>query len=210
MEAFIPLLKQYGYFILFPLAAIEGPAISLLVGFLIYLGYFHFLPAYGVLILGDLIPDTIYYYIGRFGNRKKITEKYGKNFKLLHQNFGLIEKLWHDHGRKTMFFSKLAYGLSTPFLMSAGLVGMPLGRFVAYALPVTLFQYAVFLTLGFLLGHSYQLAAPYIKYVGITIGVFLLVLILIYAFFVKYARKQISQMESEEIGNDPSASGSPS
>ncbi len=74
MEYLVLLLTKYGYFILFPLAAIEGPVVSLVVGFLIYLGYFQFLPAYGILILGDRIPDAIYYYIGRCGNGKALVK----------------------------------------------------------------------------------------------------------------------------------------
>ena len=69
------LLMTYRYLILFPLAAVEGPIVALLVGFLISLGYFQFFPAFGIMILGDLIPDSFYYYLGRFGNKKNLIEK---------------------------------------------------------------------------------------------------------------------------------------
>jgi len=182
------LLTKYGYYILFPLAAIEGPIVSLAVGFLIYLGYFQFLPAYTLLLLGDLIPDTIYYYVGRFGNKRKIIEKYGSHL-------NLIEKLWQEHGKKTMFLSKLAYGLSIPFLISAGLVKMPFRRFIFYAFPVTLFQYGVIMMLGYFLGHSYQIAERYIQYAYVIVAVVFIIFIIIYVFIVKYARKQIKKME---------------
>lgn len=185
------LLTKYGYFILFPLAAIEGPIISLVVGFLIYLGYFNFLPAYAILLLGDLIPDTIYYYIGRFGNKRKIMEKYGSRL-------NLIEKLWQGHGRKTMFLSKLAYGLSIPFLISAGLVKMPFRKFISYAFPVTLFQYGVIMAIGYFLGHSYQLAERYIQYAYVIVAAILIVFIIGYIIIVKYARRQIKEMEQQE------------
>ncbi len=186
------LLTKYGYFILFPLAAIEGPIISLVVGFLIYLGYLKFLPAYVILLLGDLIPDIVYYYIGRFGNRRKIMEKYGSRL-------NLIEKLWREHGKKTMFLSKLAYGLSTPFLISAGLINMPLKRFVSYAFPITIFQYAAIMAIGYYLGSSYQLAAKYIDSAGIIIAIIFVIFIAVYVFFAKYARRQIEKMEKEEL-----------
>lgn len=185
------LLTKYGYFILFPLAAIEGPIVSLGVGFLIYLGYFQFLPAYAVLLLGDLIPDTVYYYIGRFGSKRKIIEKYGSHL-------NLIEKLWQEHGRKTMFLSKLSYGLSIPFLISAGLVKMPYKRFIFYAIPVTLFQYGVIMAIGYFLGHSYRLAERYIQYAYVIIAVILIIFIISYVLVVKYARRQIKEMEQQE------------
>ncbi len=185
------LLTKYGYFILFPLAAIEGPIVSLVVGFLIYLGYLKFLPAYAILLLGDLIPDTVYYYIGRFGNKRKIMEKYGSRL-------NLVEKLWREHGRKTMFFSKLAYGLSGLFLISAGLVKMPFRKFISYAFPVTLFQYGVIMTIGYFLGHSYQLAERYIQYAYIIVAVVFIIFIISYILITKYARKRIKEMEQKE------------
>ena len=191
MEQLVLLLTKYGYFILFPLAAIEGPIVSLVVGFLIYLGYFQFLPAYALLLLGDLIPDTVYYYIGRFGNKRKIMEKYGSRL-------NLIEKLWREHGKKTMFLSKLAYGLSIPFLISAGLVKMPFRKFISYAFPVTLFQYGVIMAIGYFLGHSYQLAERYIQYAYVIVAAILIVFIIGYILIVKYARRQIEKMEQEE------------
>lgn len=199
MEYLVLLLTKYGYFILFPLAAFEGPIISLIVGFFVRLGYFAFLPAYGILILGDLIPDTIYYYIGRFGNKRQLIEKYGPRSNLSSNNFQLIEKLWRDHGRKTMFFSKLAYGLSTPFLVSAGLVNMPLKRFISYTLPITIFQYGAIMIIGYYLGSSYELAVKYIDRAEIFIAAIFVVFIIAYIFFIKYARKQIKEMEEEEL-----------
>ncbi|MDP2945841.1 MAG: hypothetical protein Q8N61_00080 [bacterium] len=191
MEQLVLLLTKYGYFILFPLAAIEGPIVSLVVGFLIYLGYLKFLPAYAILLLGDLIPDTVYYYIGRFGSERKMIEKYGSRL-------NLIEKLWREHGKKTMFLSKLAYGLSIPFLLSAGLVKMPFKKFISYAFPVTLFQYGVIMAIGYFLGHSYQLAERYIQYAYVIVAVVLILFIVSYVFIVKYARKQIEKMEQQE------------
>lgn len=185
------LLTKYGYFILFPLAAIEGPIVSLVVGFLIYLGYLKFLPAYAILLLGDLIPDTVYYYIGRFGNRRKIMEKYGSRL-------NLIEKLWREHGKKTMFFSKLAYGLSGLFLISAGLVKMPFRKFISYAFPVTLFQYGVIMMIGYSLGHSYQIAERYIQYAYVIVATILILFIISYVLVMKYARRKIEKMEQQE------------
>ncbi|MCX6813212.1 MAG: hypothetical protein NTV77_01855 [Candidatus Azambacteria bacterium] len=191
MEYIVLLLTKYGYFILFPLAAIEGPIVSLVVGFLIYLGYLKFLPAYVILLLGDLIPDTIYYYIGRFGSERKFMEKYGPRL-------NLIKKLWQEHGRKTMFLSKLAYTLSVPFLISAGLVKMPYRKFISYAFPVTLFQYGVIMAIGYFLGHSYKLAEQYIEYAYMIVAAVLIIFIISYVFVVKYTRRQIKEMEQQE------------
>jgi membrane protein DedA with SNARE-associated domain len=198
MNFIYSLLVQYRYLILFPLAAIEGPIISLAVGFLIYLGFFSVVPAYILLVFGDLIPDTIYYYLGRYGNKKRILDKYIERSDRLAHNMNLLEKLWHDHGKKTMFFSKLAYGLSTPFLISAGLVKMPYKKFVSYALPVTLLQYAVLLTIGYYLGYSYASAARYVEDAGLIIAAAFVVFVGLFFAFQKYARHEIEKLEEEE------------
>ncbi|OGF26937.1 hypothetical protein A2242_02885 [Candidatus Falkowbacteria bacterium RIFOXYA2_FULL_47_9] len=197
MDQFVSLITQYGYLILFPLAAIEGPVIALVAGFIVSLGYLQAVPVYVILIFGDIIPDIAYYYVGRFGNRRKLGEKYGARFGVLARNFKLIEKLWRDHGKKTMFFSKLAYGLSTPFLVSAGLVNMPLRRFVSYAVPVTLVQYIVLMTIGYGLGHSFQLAVGYFRYLELGIAIIIIILIA-YVALSSYARGRIRELEQEE------------
>jgi membrane protein DedA with SNARE-associated domain len=198
MEKIISLVISYKYFILFPIACVEGPIFSLLIGYLVCIGYLDFIPSYAILILGDLIPDITYYYIGRYGNKKRLIEKYGRRFNFLNRNFKFVEKFWNEHGGKTMFLSKLAYGLSTPFLISAGLVNMPLKKFISYAFPVTIFQYAVFLTAGYYLGQSYKLASLYIKDAGIIFAVILVLFIIGYAVMAKSARQAIIKIEKEE------------
>jgi len=193
----LALIIHYRYLILFPLAAFEGPFVSVIVGFLLHLGYVSFLPSYFILIMGDVIPDSIYFYIGKYGNHKNVVEKYSKKLKGIAANFDIIEKLWREHPRKTMFFSKLAYGLSIPFLISAGLVGMSYRTFIEYTIPATLFQYGVLMAVGYYLGKSYALAEKYIKYGGLLIGGVLVIFVIIYIISLKYARKQIIDMETE-------------
>jgi membrane protein DedA with SNARE-associated domain len=192
------LIEQYKYLVLFPLAAIEGPVVSLVVGFLIRLGYISLIPSFIILILGDLLPDSIYYAIGRFGNRSNVIQKYGNRSGLVSNNFTLAEKLWRHHGKKTMFFSKLAYGLSTIFLISAGLVRMPFKKFVAYAVPVTIFQYGIILAAGYFLGHSYESALKYVNFGGYLVADIVVVLIIGYIVALKYARGKIEKMEFDE------------
>ncbi|NQV88325.1 MAG: DedA family protein [Parcubacteria group bacterium] len=197
MDQISLIILKYKYLALFPLAAFEGPIIALVVGFFVYLGYLAFIPAYCVLILGDLVPDVIYYYIGRFGHKQKFIEKYGSRFDVISDNFELVEKLWQNHGWKTMFFSKLAYGLSTPFLISAGLVRMPFKRFISYTIPVTLFQYGIIMVLGYYLGSSYIVASKYIEYGAFVIAGLVVVFVLVYIHLSKYARKKLVKMEHE-------------
>ncbi len=198
MNALVLIIQKYRYLALFPLAAFEGPIISLVVGFLIHSGYLAILPSYAMLVLGDIIPDTIYYYVGRFGEEKNLISKYASKEGFIANNFPLVEKLWEKHGFKTMFLSKIAYGLSTIFLVSAGLVKMPLKRFLTYTIPITLFQYGVIMTIGYYLGQSYEAASKYIEYTGYFAAGIVVILIVVYIILSKYARKKLIEEVKED------------
>jgi len=197
-QGLIGLILTYRYVILFPLACFEGPVLALVVGFLIHSGYFAILPAYLLMCSGDFFPDIFYFYLGRFGQRRNILERYGARSKFITNNFPLIEKLWSDHGFKMMFLSKLAYGLSTPLLISAGLTKMTLRRFVSYAFPITFLQYGIILTLGYYLGSSYALVANDIKLVGLFFALALIIFIVVYVLIQRYAQREIKELEEEE------------
>ena len=198
MEHILALLIEYKYFILFPLAAIEGPIVSLAAGFLIHTGHLSFIPTYLIFILGDVIPDCLYYYLGKFGDKKQILQKYISKDGFVSRNLNLIEKLWMKHSFKTMFLSKFAYGLSTPLLICAGLIKAPFRKFIEYSFILSVFQYGAILLTGYLLGSSYFLALKYIKYTEIIIAIIIIVLVFAYIYFSKYARKQILEVEKEK------------
>ncbi|HKI73364.1 MAG TPA: hypothetical protein VJ998_01885, partial [Pseudomonadales bacterium] len=126
MEGVIALIIHYKYLILFPLATLEGPVVSLVAGLLSSLGYLEFLPAFAIILIGDLIPDVAYYFLGRHARNSASEGRFGRHLAFLARHGKLLEGLWLEHGRKTMLLSKLAYGISAPLLMSAGMTNMPL------------------------------------------------------------------------------------
>jgi len=197
------LLIAYRYWLLFPLACIEGPLVALVAGVLIALGYFNPLLAYVILLFGDLIPDTIYYFIGRYGGWKSLIKRYGSKIGITDEHTEKVSILWKTHGVRTMWMGKLSYGLSIPFLISAGLVGMPLKRFLQYAIPVTLFQYGVLMALGYYLGNFYALIAESVFGLELLIAGVALAFAGYYIFTVfmkkKVQREQALQNEQTHI-----------
>ncbi len=194
----ITLILTYRYYILFPLACFEGPILALVIGFLVHLGYFNAVPAFLLLCAGDFFPDILYYYIGHFGHKKNFLEKYGSRFKIIANNFHIIEKLWRDHSYKTMFLSKLAYGLSTPLLISAGLSKIPVGKFIWRAFIVTVFQYGIIMTLGYYLGYSYAYAEKYLVWTSIILAFVLVAFIFTYHRIQTIAKRKIEELEKLE------------
>ena len=197
-QTILDMLMTYRYALLFPLACLEGPLVAIIVGFFIHLGFLSLVPSYALLILGDFFSDSFFYYIGRFKSKAKVIKEYGLRETIFSKHFNSIEKLWHTHGIKTMFFSKLAYGLSIPLLISAGVARIIYRKFIFYAFLVSIFQYGVFLALGYYFGQSYALAAHYVKFVGVIIAGIGIVFITIYLLIKRYAKKQIINMEKQK------------
>ncbi len=199
MAELVLILIKYKYLILFPIAAVEGLVVSLAAGYLVYTGVLHIVPTYLILILGDFIPDTIYYCIGRLGNHADIIERYGGKFKFIKGGLDTVAHLWRTHPRKLMIFAKVTYGISIPFLLSAGICKVPYKKFITYTLPVSLFQCGVVLGLGYFLGKSYELAVGYIHYSYLIVSIIFLIIFVGYIYFIKYySKKQFKKIEDEK------------
>ena len=96
-----------------------------------------------------------------------------------------------------MFFSKLAYGLSTPFLISAGYIKLDFKKFIFWALPVTLSQYAILMALGYFFGASYYETITK-SFSGIGIFIAAVLVAVAYAFFTRFMRRKLLQTEVAE------------
>jgi membrane-associated protein len=113
------------------LACAEGPWVTLTLGVFVKLGYFSFLPVYGALILGDLIGDAGWYWIGRrYGHR--FIDRYGRYFHVTEEGVARMTRLFHRYKDSILFLSKISNGLGLDIvtLTTAGMVRIPLGRFM--------------------------------------------------------------------------------
>jgi len=115
-EMFIDLLNEYGYFILFIWALVEGELGLVMAGILCHTGQMAILPAILVASAGGFVGDQIYFYIGRFN--KRIIHK------LLHKQrtkFALAHLLLKRYGWPLIFAQRYLYGLRTIIPMAIGL-----------------------------------------------------------------------------------------
>jgi len=184
----VALLITYKYAILVPLALFEGQMVGFVAGMLSALGYLNPAIVYAVLILGDVIPDFIYYAIGRFGDKKKLLERYGPAIRITPERVDTLRVQWFAHTLRTMAISKLAYGLSTPLLITAGLVKLPFSVFWTRSVPLSFLQHATFLSLGYFFGSYYaQVESTMVKVQLAVAGV--IVVAALYYFFASSVRK---------------------
>ena len=197
------LLYEHRYIFAFLGALFEGTYIMLLSGVLFKFGYFNFWGLVAVLFSGYFLNGIILYLIGRAGGYK-ILEKWGKRF---HMTRKLIEKLEHyfkNHSVKTIFISRITYGLSLPVFIIAGSLKMKWKKFLPITLAASVFWIAMMTGLGYVFGLGYSAMGKVMQTIatGLTILIFTLItlaIIFVIYFLTKFLRKKfINGVEKEE------------
>ncbi|MDD2657662.1 MAG: hypothetical protein PHD04_03345 [Candidatus Pacebacteria bacterium] len=148
-------ILQYRYWILIPLSLIEGPVVAFVAGTLASVGYFNMYFLAALFFIRDVGLDGVYYAIGHFGGRTRFARKMLQKIGVTDDHLEEVRILWAKRPGWTMFIGKLSYGIASAFIVVAGMVKMPLGRFFAYGSLVAVLQYGTLLFLGFYLGASF-------------------------------------------------------
>ncbi len=178
----------------FPIAVVEGPIISVLSGFLVSTGVFNLYIVFLVLVFGDLVGDSIYYFIGRYGGRKAI-KHVGRYIGVTEKRVSALEKHFNKHDWKILLFGK-TQAMGSVILFTAGLSLVSFSRFVFYNIVGTVPKVILLMIVGFYFGRAYLLINTYLGYFAI---VWLLVsfgLLALYFYFKKYiTKKNFSDIE---------------
>jgi membrane-associated protein len=152
--ALMTILLAYKYWVLLPLAIVEGPMLAFVSGVLISIGILSAPIALIILVIGDIIPDTIFYTAGRFWSDRPFVKRLAARIGVTDEHFDDAQNLWNEHPGKTMLMSKFAYGVSSAFLFMAGLMRMPAYRFYGYSISISFAHYIVIMTAGYYFGAS--------------------------------------------------------
>ena len=149
----LQLIASYGYWIIFPLMIFEGPIITVIAGFLSSLGYFNVFVVYLVMILADLIGDSIYYAIGSWEGGWAI-KKWGHYVGISIKHVEKIKNTLKAKGFRIFFISKMAIGIGTVTLLAAGMARMPYPRFILLNVLPTLLKTLTFISIGYFFGYA--------------------------------------------------------
>jgi len=162
-------LIKYKYWVIFPIATIEGPIITMVSGFLISLGILSFIPTFLVVFAGDMISDSFYFALGARGR------KFVERIKFLHITEARLEKLethYEKHPGKTFLISKASYGVGSLFLIAAGASKMVYQKFLEYITPMNAVRSTILLLIGYFLGRAVRYSGTYIGWY--TVGVIII------------------------------------
>ncbi len=182
-----------GYLLMFVLMLLEGPAVTAAGAFAAALGIFNIWTVFFLSVLGNLIPDAIYYAIGFWG-REGVVEKYNRYLKINKEWLGKLEANYAKHAGKTLTAVKLIPVLATPGLIIAGIARVPLKKYVFWSLVITIPSSLLYLIIGYYFGAAYGNIVKYIKY-----GEYFIVIAIVFFILVSYASKKLSKKISEKI-----------
>lgn len=183
----IALLLSWGYVLILPIAIVEGPIITIVVGFLVSLGHFNFFVAYLVLILADALGDLLYYGIGRWGHGpwvRKLIAYIGAT----HERMERLEKKFRRHDFKILMLNK-TQAMGALVLYFCGSIRMPLGRFLWINILGSIPKIAFFEIVGFYFGKSYVRLQSYLDFAGIITFLIPVILLIIYWLSRCYSKK---------------------
>ena len=174
----IKLILDYRYLIILPIAIIEGPIITVICGFLVSAGQLNLYIVYLIVMLGDLIGDIGWYYLGYcYGHR--FVKRFGKRFGITEEKISKAKEKFHNHKDSILFMSKLTngLGLAVVVLFTAGLSKIPFRRYMVVNVVGEIIWSAMLLALGYFFGniflHSKSIQGKFLISIGAIILVFL-------------------------------------
>lgn len=184
-EWIIQLVSQHTYLVyaaIVILACAEGPILSMMLGVLIRLGYFNFLPVYLALMVGDLIGDVGWYYIGfRFGH--PFIKRFGKYFSLTEEKVAKVIRIFHKYKHRVLFISKISngFGFALVTLIAAGLARIPFRRYLAINVIGQLIWTGILLGVGYLFGNMYLQVNTWFERMAI-VAIFVVVILALWGY----------------------------
>lgn len=188
----LAILEHYKYLVVFPITVIEGPIITVIGGFLSYLGYLNIYAAAFLLMLGDWIGDGLHWVLGRYYSKANWFKKIGKYFGYDENKEKVIEEHFKKHPKKTVILAKVSHGVGGLVQIAAGMAKMDFWDFMKYSLIGTVPKTLLLFSLGYYLGSSYEQINTYMNRVAYTV-VFIVVFIAIYFIFRRVVNKEVTE-----------------
>ncbi len=154
MTSLSRLIVDHRYWILLPLSFAEGPITAFVAGTLASAGYFNIFALAALFLVRDIAVDLACYVLGYVGGQAVWVRRLLACLGVADEALRQVRALWHAHPGKTMFLSKLSYGVAGGFIVAAGLVRVPLPVFLEYASAVAVLHYGVLLSAGYFFGET--------------------------------------------------------
>jgi membrane protein DedA with SNARE-associated domain len=154
LDGALHLLQAHGLWLLFPLATVEGPIVTVLAAYLARLGHMNLFLIYWIVVAADLFGDAVFYWVGRLGHGS-VPERWRHRLGLDAARQAALEEHFRQAGGRTLIIGKLTHAAGLIVILSAGSAQMPFGKFMLYSTIGTLPKSLFFVVLGYSLGAAY-------------------------------------------------------
>lgn len=145
------MIQANGYILILLLMLIEGPITTYTAAFVASLGLFNIYFIFILSILGNVIPDTILFFIGKLA-RTGFVENILSTFGFSKPRIKRLEIGLKKHIGKSVIIFKLTPGLAIPGLILAGFTKVPFKRFFIVMTIFNISSAVLFTLLGFYSG----------------------------------------------------------
>jgi membrane-associated protein len=189
------LLSYYKYVIIFPLAVVEGPIVTILCGFLASLGKLNFWLVWLIVALGDIFGDSALYFLGIYG-RTSLATKVLKFLGITKEHVVFIEDKFKKHPKKILSISKISHGVGSIALLAAGVVRFSYKKFLLYTVVLTIIKSLILTSIGFYFGRAYSNIN---KYFDIGAVVIIIIFVVLYFVFIRYLNTYV---KNENLNSD--------
>ncbi len=125
------LLDSSKYALIFIGCYVEGSTVMMTTGLLWRVGTMSFWPAYLTLVVADVLSDIMWYFVGRYG-AGPFVNRWGHWFGATPEVVAKVKQRFHHYHTNILIISKLTmgFGFAVPVLAVAGMLQVPLKRFV--------------------------------------------------------------------------------
>ncbi|HLP43996.1 MAG TPA: DedA family protein [Candidatus Nanoarchaeia archaeon] len=197
----IEFVQLNGYLAVFILMTLESALIPIpseitmpFAGFMVYKGILSFWLVALVGAFANLVGSLIGYYIGMLFQEESLLKwirKYGK-FILLDEHDYMRSRMWfEEHGKSTVFFSRLLPGVRTFISLPAGVFRVPLFIFSVYTFVGSFIWSALLTYIGFYLGSNWMIIEYYFEKFHVVIIVTAVILIGYFLYRKLFRKKTI-------------------
>jgi membrane-associated protein len=203
LPAILLFLIRYGYFVAVPIMILEGPIITIVMGFLCSLGFFNLLAVIVLGVISDLISDTIYYWSGYHGGPKVLKKLKISQIDQGNQSLQKLKDRFEQHPGKIFFSAKVLTGLAQSTFVLAGVTRINYPKVLKYTIPGGIIWTGSLAILGYYFGRYATDISKFLSRTGLVLF-FLLASFLVYKFwFGQYISQRFAVWKARSNYNEP-------
>ncbi len=190
LHELIPFVSQYGLWVVFFGVIVEGTTMILVTGILCYLGMLDFKEALPVAILGAVLGDQFWYYMGRYYAPTLL-----KKFPKLKEKIDKLKPAIEKKGEWFAGGGRFVYSGAVLFPVALGTYGYPHSRFTLFdTMGVTLWATGGIL-FGYLLGSGAE------QFIGKLERVWHFALLVLVSVVIVWAIRHYAKSRTNTSGN---------